>query len=180
MSVKSVRFLFSFHFLVYISLFLGGSGNNKMVCVCATCFVGTNHAAISHTGEKRFAISDQDRIFSSSKKSKLQAVAGSMAVVPTANLDADDPWEEDYTEEEPKPPNSAVNSDSDDDSDEEDEEALLAELAKIKRERAEEAIQAAAEKKAAEETIRMENILKGNPLMNNNSSTGTLSSTLLN
>ena len=134
-----------------------------------------NHAAVSHTGEKRFAISDEDRSVSSSKKSKQSAAASNIPVVPTANLDADDPWEEDYTEEDLKASNSPVNSGSDeDDSGEEDEEALLAELAKIKRERAEEAIQVAAEKKAAEETIRMENILKGNPLMNNSSSAGSL------
>ncbi|CAI2724974.1 unnamed protein product [Schistosoma spindalis] len=119
--------------------------------------------------------------------------------VSTTNLDADDPWDEDYDEDQDdviitkksnhnKSKNStgdkfdddddqngddddedADNDDVDDD-DEEDEEMLLAELAKIKRERAEEAARLAAERKAAEETIRMENILKGNPLLNSSNS----------
>lgn len=118
----------------------------------------------------------------------------------TTNLDADDPWDEDYDEDQedviiPKKSNhnksknstgdkfdddnqndddddeDADNDDVDDD-DEEDEEMLLAELAKIKRERAEEAARLAAERKAAEETIRMENILKGNPLLNSSNSSG--------
>ncbi|VDD83933.1 unnamed protein product [Mesocestoides corti] len=134
--------------------------------------VGSSHPTLPYAGEKRPALSDADRSSSSTKRSKQSSgPASNVASVPTANLDADDPWEEDYTEEEPKvlkgdaSSESEENEDSDDD---EDEEALLAELAKIKRERAEEAIQAEAEKKAAEETIRMENILKGNPLLINN------------
>ncbi|KAL5109452.1 hypothetical protein TcWFU_009431 [Taenia crassiceps] len=134
---------------------------------------GLNHAPISHSGEKRPAVLDQERNVGSSKRPRQPVSTVNVSSVPTANLDADDPWEEDYTEEELKVPNPNPDSssdDNDDESDEEDEEALLAELAKIKRERAEEAVQAAAEKKAAEETIRMENILKGNPLLNNNNS----------
>lgn len=85
-------------------------------------------------------------------------------------MDADDPWEEvDYTEDQDDAdassvPDSPANEESDED---EDEDTLLAELAKIKRERAEESARVAAEKKAADETIRMENILRGNPLLNN-------------
>ncbi|VDK43367.1 unnamed protein product [Taenia asiatica] len=134
---------------------------------------GLNHAPIVHSGEKRPAVLDQDRNAGSSKRPRQSVSSANVASVPAANLDADDPWEEDYTEEELKVPNNNPGSssdDNDDESDEEDEEALLAELAKIKRERAEEAVQAAAEKKAAEETIRMENILKGNPLLNNTNS----------
>lgn len=108
---------------------------------------------------------------------------GDISTVSTANLDADDPWEEDYTEEAPEEEKKTVGHDVDDDGDDEidedsdeDEEALLAELAKIKRERAEEAANASAVKKAGEETIRMENILKGNPLLNaaNTLATGLL------
>ncbi|CAH8483676.1 unnamed protein product [Heterobilharzia americana] len=105
-------------------------------------------------------------------------------IVPTTNLDADDPWDEDYDEDQDdviiakksvknKTKHSSDdknyqndNNGNDDDDDDKDEEMLLAELAKIKRERAEEAARQAAERKAAEETIRMENILKGNPLLN--------------
>ncbi|CAH8458416.1 unnamed protein product [Schistosoma turkestanicum] len=120
--------------------------------------------------------------------------------VSTSNLDADDPWDEDYDEDQDdivitKTSNNDKNKNytedtfdddnqnnndnnedadkndmDDDDDDEEDEEMLLAELAKIKRERAEEAARLAAERKAAEETIRMENILKGNPLLNSSNS----------
>ncbi|KAI4466054.1 Cwf15/Cwc15 cell cycle control protein [Popillia japonica] len=70
--------------------------------------------------------------------------------VPAASLDADDPLEED--------------SDSSD-SDEDDTEALLAELNKIKKERAMEHAKKEIERRQEEERIRMENILSGNPLL---------------
>lgn len=81
-----------------------------------------------------------------SKKPKLDHVS-------TANLDQDDPIDEDSS------------SSSDDDSDD-DAAALLEELNKIKRERAQEAEKKELEKKQEEERIRMENILSGNPLLN--------------
>ncbi|GBP90488.1 Protein CWC15 homolog A [Eumeta japonica] len=71
--------------------------------------------------------------------------------VPAASLDADDPLEGD-------------SSDSDDSDD--DTAALLAELNKIKKERAIEQAKKEAEKRQEEERIRMENILSGNPLLN--------------
>ncbi|XP_055604045.1 protein CWC15 homolog [Uranotaenia lowii] len=74
------------------------------------------------------------------------------------NLDADDPVDSD-------------NSDSD--SDEDDTAALLAELNKIKRERAQEAAKQEQEKRQEEERIRMENILSGNPLLNYSSTAKT-------
>lgn len=74
----------------------------------------------------------------SSKRQKLES----------ANLDADDPDEED-----------SDNSDNDSD---DDTAALLAELNKIKRERAVENEQKDADRKKEEERIRMENILSGN------------------
>lgn len=67
------------------------------------------------------------------------------------NLDQDDAEED--------------SEDSDDDSDD-DTAALLAELNKIKRERALESSKKDQEKKQEEERIRMENILSGNPLLN--------------
>uniref|UniRef100_A0A182MYF3 Protein CWC15 homolog n=1 Tax=Anopheles dirus TaxID=7168 RepID=A0A182MYF3_9DIPT len=67
------------------------------------------------------------------------------------NLDADDPAE-------------SENSDSD--SDEDDTAALLAELNKIKQERAAETAKKERSKQQEEERIRMENILSGNPLLN--------------
>ncbi len=54
----------------------------------------------------------------------------------------------------------------DDDDDDDDTEALMAELNRIKQERAAEAARLEAERKAREEKIRVENILKGNPLLN--------------
>jgi len=83
---------------------------------------------------------------SSSKKPRLDQL-------PAANLDADDPVDDDDDDDE--------KSDDDDDTAE-----LLAELAKIKKERAAEATQKEMERKAEEERIRMENIIKGNPLIN--------------
>jgi len=86
---------------------------------------------------------------SSSKRPRLDQI-------PAANLDADDPLTDDDEEE----------GDSDDDSDDDDTAALLAELEKIKKERAEEMERKEREQKAEEERIRMENILSGNPLLN--------------
>lgn len=63
--------------------------------------------------------------------------------------------------------------DSDDDDDDDDTEALMAELNKIKKERAIEAAKQEAERKEKEEKIRVENILKGNPLLNSNTKNAT-------
>ena len=56
--------------------------------------------------------------------------------------------------------------DADDDDDEDDTAELMAELARIKKERAAEAARVEQQKRVEEEKIRMENILKGNPLLN--------------
>uniref|UniRef100_A0A8C9PPL1 Spliceosome-associated protein CWC15 homolog n=1 Tax=Spermophilus dauricus TaxID=99837 RepID=A0A8C9PPL1_SPEDA len=56
--------------------------------------------------------------------------------------------------------------DFEEESDDDDTAALLAELEKIKKERAEEQARKEQEQKAEEERIRMENILSGNPLLN--------------
>uniref|UniRef100_A0A8I3Q794 Spliceosome-associated protein CWC15 homolog n=2 Tax=Canis lupus familiaris TaxID=9615 RepID=A0A8I3Q794_CANLF len=76
--------------------------------------------------------------------------------IPTANLDADDPLTDEEDEGE----------DFEEESDDDDTSALLAELEKIKKERAEEQARKEQEQKAEEERIRMENILSGNPLLN--------------
>lgn len=123
------------------------------------------------TGEKRSGAPEvTDSSLSSAKRPKTEALAS----VSTANLDADDPWEEDYEDDQDISQNAnrvdidepGANAEEEDDEEDEDEALLLAELAKIKRERAEDAARLAAERKAAEETIRMENILRGNPLLN--------------
>uniref|UniRef100_UPI00358E9A73 LOW QUALITY PROTEIN: spliceosome-associated protein CWC15 homolog n=1 Tax=Myxine glutinosa TaxID=7769 RepID=UPI00358E9A73 len=70
--------------------------------------------------------------------------------VPAANLDADDP----------------ADSQGSSDEDSEDESvALLAELQRIKKERAEQAARTEREAKVEEERIRTETILSGNPLI---------------
>lgn len=69
--------------------------------------------------------------------------------VPAANLDADDPLDEEDSD-----------SDSDDDT-----AALMEELQKLKKERAVEQAKRDLERKQEEERIRMENILSGNPLL---------------
>ena len=61
---------------------------------------------------------------------------------------------------------NSEDNDSDDDDDDDDTEALMAELNKIKQERAAEAAKQEADRKVREEKIRVENILKGNPLLN--------------
>lgn len=87
---------------------------------------------------------DRDRGKDSSKRPRLEPVSAS-------NLDADDLVEDE---------------DEDDSSEEEDDtDELLAELQKIKKERAAEAARKEAEKKQEEERIRMENIIRGNPLL---------------
>ncbi|XP_034947921.1 protein CWC15 homolog B [Chelonus insularis] len=70
---------------------------------------------------------------------------------PITSLDADDPIDDD---------------ESDSSSDEDDAASLVAELQRIKKERAAEQVKKEMEKKQEEERIRMENILSGNPLLN--------------
>lgn len=79
------------------------------------------------------------------KKAKLDLITA-------ANLDQDDPVDNDTSDDD---------SDSDDDT-----AALLAELNKIKRERAQESAKKEMDQKQEEERIRLENILSGNPLLN--------------
>lgn len=83
---------------------------------------------------------------SSSKRSRLDQI-------PPANLDADDPVDDDDSD------------DSNESDDEDDTAELLAELQRIKKERAQEEARKEQEKKIEEERIRTENILQGNPLL---------------
>ncbi|XP_066517032.1 protein CWC15 homolog [Hoplias malabaricus] len=98
-------------------------------------------------GAREHTASSSSSSSSSSKRPRLDQI-------PAANLDADDPLTDDEED-------SDSESDSDDDT-----AALLAELEKIKKERAEEQERKEREQKAEEERIRMENILSGNPLLN--------------
>ncbi|XP_050422867.1 protein CWC15 homolog [Adelges cooleyi] len=70
--------------------------------------------------------------------------------VPIATLDVDDPLDLDA---------------SDDEDSEDDAEELMLELQKIKKERMAEDSRMEAEKREAEEQIRIQNILQGNPLL---------------
>ncbi|XP_019719944.1 protein CWC15 homolog [Hippocampus comes] len=99
-------------------------------------------------GPREHTTSSSSSSSSSSKRPRLDQI-------PAANLDADDPLTEDDEDD-----------NSEDDSDDDDTAALLAELEKIKKERAEEQERRDREQKAEEERIRMENILSGNPLIN--------------
>jgi len=81
----------------------------------------------------------------SSKKPRLDQIT-------SGNLDADDPLDDD-------------DLDDDDSEDEDDTAELMAELAKIKKERAVEKAQKDAEESEEQERIRTDNILHGNPLL---------------
>lgn len=83
---------------------------------------------------------------SSSKRARIEPKS-------TAELDADDPVDDD--------------DDSDDSDDEDDTAELLAELQRIKRDRAEDIMKKEQEQRVEEERIRTENLLSGNPLLNN-------------
>lgn len=87
---------------------------------------------------------------SSSKRSRLDQL-------PVTNLDADDPVDDDDEDD------SEVSDDEDDTAE------LLAELQRIKKERAQEEAKKEQEKKVEEERIRTENILQGNPLLQQSS-----------
>ncbi|KAL8612354.1 complexed with cef1p [Nucella lapillus] len=104
---------------------------------------------------ERSAREKKDKHRDSSSSSSSSSKRPRLEQIPAANLDADDPLDdedEDQDEEE--------NSDDEDDTAE-----LLAELQKIKKERASEKAKMDADKKTEEERIRTENILKGNPLL---------------
>ncbi|CAF0892020.1 unnamed protein product [Adineta ricciae] len=111
------------------------------------------------------------------------------------NIDADDPLDESSSDEEStsrhqvrsgkntQPTRAMSNEqendddDDDDDDDEDDTAELMAELARIKNERAAEAARLEQQKRAEDERIRTENILRGNPLLNSSSKDGAQSST---
>ena len=75
--------------------------------------------------------------------------------------------------------NNAEDDDDDDDEDDDEDDTaeLMAELARIKRERAAEAARLEEQKRVEEEKIRTENILRGNPLLNPASKSATQSAT---
>ncbi|XP_014670004.1 PREDICTED: spliceosome-associated protein CWC15 homolog [Priapulus caudatus] len=95
--------------------------------------------------EKRGSRDPKDK--DSSKRPRLDQI-------PAANLDADDPIDDEDED---------VDSDE---SDEDDTAELMAELNRIKKERAAEQSRREQDKKAEDERIRTENILSGNPLLN--------------
>jgi len=98
---------------------------------------------------------------SSAKRPRIEGAAagtggggGGGGAVSTVNLDADDPVDDDDDD------------DDDDDSDEDDTAELMAELQRIKKERASEKSKKEEEERVEQERIRTENILHGNPLLN--------------
>ncbi|XP_065644433.1 spliceosome-associated protein CWC15 homolog isoform X2 [Hydra vulgaris] len=105
-------------------------------------------------------LTDRERAARESKKSRPENLSSSSSSkrprveqISTANLDADDPLDDE---------------EGSDDSDEDDTAELLAELQRIKRDRAEELMKKEQEKRQEEERIRTENLLTGNPLLQNN------------
>ncbi|CAG7727020.1 unnamed protein product [Allacma fusca] len=101
--------------------------------------------------------SSKSRPEPSESQKAIQPPPSKKSRVDPANLDADDPLDD-----------SDVEGDGDDTSDDEDDTAaLMAELQRIKKERAADQARKEAEKRAEEERIRAENILSGNPLLNN-------------
>nr|ACO14684.1 CWC15 homolog [Caligus clemensi] len=98
-------------------------------------------------GSEKRSSSTKSHLEYTSKKSRTEALP------PPANLDADDPLE------------ASDNSDSSDDDD--DTALLMAELNKIKKEKALEEVKKEEQHRAEVEKIRMENILSGNPLLKN-------------
>ncbi|RWS26525.1 spliceosome-associated protein CWC15-like protein [Leptotrombidium deliense] len=104
---------------------------------------------------ERIAFQEKESSKRSSQSNRSQAALPSSKKQRTeSNIDADDPIRDEDED------------DDSSDSDEDDTEALLAELNRIKKERAQEEARREAEKKVQEEKIRMENILSGNPLLN--------------
>lgn len=107
--------------------------------------------------ERELAASSKSGHDYSSKRSSLASHSGpAKKSRHEVNLDADDPVDDDDDSE-------LSSSEGEDD---DDTEELMRELEKIKRERAIEAARQEAEKKAEEERIRTENIIRGNPLLN--------------
>jgi len=103
----------------------------------------------SRDKSKSKSSSDYSSSSSSSKRQRLEHHQHHAAI------DADDPVDED-------------DDDSDDSDDDDDDTAeLLAELQRIKRDRADEMIKKEQERRTEEERIRTENLLSGNPLLNN-------------
>ncbi|ESO01602.1 hypothetical protein HELRODRAFT_81330 [Helobdella robusta] len=121
---------------------------------------GQNSASDVRNKDFRRELEDKERNLREKKKIQTSAPSLPSLVskksrseqVPLSTLDADDPIDEDESD--------------DQESDEDDSADLMAELAKIKKERAAEHARREAERKEEEERVRMENIIKGNPLLN--------------
>ncbi|CAG2162963.1 unnamed protein product [Oppiella nova] len=107
--------------------------------------------SVSISGTSSANRSTTASISSSNKKQRVEAIGGV-----NANIDADEVLDD--------------SDDSDSSDSEDDTQELLAELNRIKRERAQEDAKRDAERKVTEERIRMENILSGNPLLNSTKS----------
>ncbi len=87
----------------------------------------------------------------------------------------DDSDDEQQSDSEKSELTSDLSENEADENDDDDTEALMAELNRIKQERAAEAARLEAERNAREEKIRLENILKGNPLLNSASNSANKS-----
>ncbi|CAL8090546.1 unnamed protein product [Calicophoron daubneyi] len=97
---------------------------------------------------------------------KAEKVAG-ISSVSTPNLHTNDTCDKNYDHDntEHEKDKSTGGEEDSDEKEEENEELLLSELANIERERSGKPARLESEWKSAAETIRMENMLKGNPLL---------------
>ncbi|GAO47232.1 hypothetical protein G7K_1442-t1 [Saitoella complicata NRRL Y-17804] len=112
--------------------------------------------AIAQSGTEKHALTEGDEEEESPEAKRRRILEESK------DLDADDSDEEKDDEDD----EHDSDEDSDDDDDEDETAALLAELAKIKAERAAAAQKLASENAAAEDDARVESIALGNPLLN--------------
>jgi len=115
------------------------------------------------------------RHFSSKDKSysddRDRSRRGSQLLLEGSRRDAEDriiPRSIDADDSDGETNNNDESDDEDDDDDEDNTEALMAELERIKKERAEEKLRQEQERAVEELKVKEEQLLRGNPLLNNN------------
>ena len=116
----------------------------------------------------RKELEDKERMTSSLRLQSSSSGSSSRSETPVKKVKTDSfstTLASDDQDEDLNPRNDSDEDSEEDDSDEDDTAELLAELNRIKKERAMEEAKSEAEKRAQEDQIRMENILSGNPLI---------------
>mmetsp|Transcript_104013 Transcript_104013/g.271589 ORF Transcript_104013/g.271589 Transcript_104013/m.271589 type:complete len:220 (-) Transcript_104013:63-722(-) len=82
-------------------------------------------------------------------------------------IEENNPFPEDADDDGPPSPSEKSDAEVEDEDDDDDEEELMRELAKIKKEREAEEAKAKAEKEKQDNRAKREDIMKGNPLLQN-------------